>query len=221
MFLARVFTVLAAAAGLLLATATAASAAEPSGGEIRAGMPFGTDGFARCTTGFATEHESLGDGFLAAGHCGEVGDRAFVNGTAVGTVRLAAPSGLTWLWVELDDGWTASPELPNGGSISDGRETPVGGSVCRLGATTGWHCGTVQAKNVTVSYPEGTVTGLTRTNVCAEPGDTGGPFVSGSSAQGIALGGSGNCSSGGTTFFYPVNRILSEAGSLRLITGAG
>lgn len=219
MFLARAAAVLAVTATLSTGTGTAAFAHEVSGGEVTAGMPFGTGPTSRCTTGFATEHSSLGDGFLAAGHCGTVGDTAYVDGVPVGVVRLADPAGLTWLWVELDDGWTASPQLPNGGSVTDARETPVGGSVCRMGSTTGWHCGVVQAKNVSVSYPQGTVNGLTRTTVCAEPGDTGGPFVSGGSAQGITLGGSGNCSSGGTTYFYPVRRILSEAGKLRLITG--
>ncbi|ADD44437.1 S1 family peptidase [Stackebrandtia nassauensis] len=220
MKLARTLTMLAAVVALT-AVPTTAVAHEPEarGGVVTAGLPFSTGTTSRCTTGFATEHASLGDGFLAAGHCGSVGDRAYVNNVAVGVVRLRASNGLTWLWVELDDGWTASPALPGGGSITDDRETPIGGSVCRIGSTTGWHCGTVQAKNATVSYPQGTVTGLTRTNVCAEPGDNGGPFVSGSSAQGIALGGSGNCSSGGTTYFYPVRRVFSEAPALSIIGG--
>lgn len=220
MFLARAVALLAAATVTLFVLSPSAAAAPDSAGVVRAGMSFSTDTASRCTTGFATEHDSLGDGFLAAGHCGVVGDRSYVDGTAVGTVRMADPGGLTWLWVELDEGWTASGELPDGGVISDGVEAPVGSSVCRIGSTTGWHCGTIQAKNQTISYPQGTVTGVTRTNVCAEPGDSGGPFVSGTSAQGIALGGSGNCSSGGTTYFYPLDRILAEAGSLRLITSA-
>ena len=63
-----------------------------------------------------------------------------------------------------------------------------------------------------MTYPQGTVTGLTRTNVCAEPGDSGGSFISGSQAQGVTSGGSGNCTSGGTTYFQPVNEILSAYG---------
>jgi streptogrisin C len=61
------------------------------------------------------------------------------------------------------------------------------------------------------------VTGLTRTNVCAEPGDSGGSWLSGNQAQGVTSGGSGNCSSGGTTYFQPVNEILSAYG-LTLVT---
>jgi streptogrisin C len=42
--------------------------------------------------------------------------------------------------------------------------------------------------------------------------------VSGTQAQGVTSGGSGDCSAGGTTFFQPVNEILSVYG-VSLITG--
>ncbi len=104
--------------------------------------------------------------------------------------------------------------------------TPVGGRVCRSGSTTGWRCGTVQALNQTVSYGGGNiVSGLTRTTACAEPGDSGGAFVSDPpallgkvQAQGLTSGGSGNCSTGGTTFFQPVSEALGAYG-LTLYTG--
>jgi hypothetical protein len=35
---------------------------------------------------------------------------------------------------------------------------------------------------------------------------------SGAQAQGVTSGGSGNCQSGGTTYFQPVNEILSAYG---------
>src|SRR3712207_7600928 len=46
-------------------------------------------------------------------------------------------------------------------------------------------CGTIQAFNTSVSYPQGVVSGLIRTNVCAEPGDSGGSLVAGNQAQGV------------------------------------
>ncbi|TGJ78386.1 hypothetical protein E0Z10_g10384, partial [Xylaria hypoxylon] len=98
--------------------------------------------------------------------------------------------------------------LPVSGSTASG----VGASICRSGSTTGIHCGTVGALGATVNYAEGSVTGLTRTSVCAEPGDSGGSFYSGAQAQGVTSGGSGNCASGGTTYFQPVNEILSTYG---------
>ncbi|MFB6393020.1 S1 family peptidase [Polymorphospora sp. 2-325] len=97
-------------------------------------------------------------------------------------------------------------------------EASEGSAICRSGSTTGWHCGTLQVKNSTVNYPQGTVYGLTRTNVCAEPGDSGGSWLTGTEAQGVTSGGSGNCSFGGTTYYQPVNPILSTYG-LTLVTG--
>lgn len=78
--------------------------------------------------------------------------------------------------------------------------------------TTFWHCGTVSAKNETVDYSQGAVHEMTKTNVCAEPGDSGGSFIRGDQAQGVTSGGCGNCSSGGETWFQPVNEILSRYG---------
>ncbi|PPK67604.1 S1 family peptidase [Actinokineospora auranticolor] len=97
-------------------------------------------------------------------------------------------------------------------------EAAVGTSVCRYGPTTGWHCGTVQAKNQTVNFPGGSITGLTRTTICVEPGDAGGPVVWNGQAQGVVVGGSGNCSSGGTSYYLPIATVLSRHG-LVLYTG--
>jgi hypothetical protein len=103
-------------------------------------------------------------------------------------------------------------------TVTGSTAASVGSSVCRSGSTSGWHCGTIEATNQTVNYSEGTVSGLTQTNACAEPGDSGGSWVSGSQAQGVTSGGSGDCTSGGETFFQPVNEILSAYG-LSLVTG--
>ncbi|MGH8877387.1 MAG: S1 family peptidase [Stackebrandtia sp.] len=210
--------VAAAATAMLIGSATAAHAGPEADGQVRAGMSFTTDATSRCTIGFSVSHSDSGDGFVAAGHCGEIGDRVYVEGVAAGVVAGHSTDTLTWLWVDLDDGWTALPEVVGGGTVSDGQEAPVGSAVCRAGSTTGWHCGTITAKDVTINFPEGSINGVTQTNVCAEPGDTGGPFLSGSSAQGVTIGGSGNCSSGGSTYFYPLSPILEAAG-LTLITG--
>ncbi len=53
--------------------------------------------------------------------------------------------------------------------------------------------------------------------MCAEPGDSGGSLLAGNQAQGVTSGGSGDCTSGGTTYFQPVNEILQTYG-LRLLT---
>ncbi|MED7827377.1 S1 family peptidase [Streptomyces chiangmaiensis] len=90
----------------------------------------------------------------------------------------------------------------------------VGETVTRDGSTTGVHSGTVTALNVTVRYSHGggTVNGLIQTTVCAEGGDSGGPLYDGNKAIGLTSGGSGDCTSGGTTFFQPVTEALSVYG---------
>jgi streptogrisin D len=70
----------------------------------------------------------------------------------------------------------------------------------------------VNAVNATVTYPQGQVTGLIRTNVCAEPGDSGGSLFAGTTALGMTSGGSGDCTAGGTTFFQPVTEALAVFG---------
>jgi hypothetical protein len=72
-------------------------------------------------------------------------------------------------------------------------------SVQRSGNATGLHSGTVTALNATVNYPEASLSGLIRTTVCAEGGDSGGSLVAGSTALGLTSGGSSNCRTGGTT----------------------
>ncbi|MEU3416413.1 S1 family peptidase [Streptomyces sp. NPDC006658] len=90
----------------------------------------------------------------------------------------------------------------------------------RLLDTVKGHCGTVLATNETVNYSQGAVYQLTKTSVCAEPGDSGGSFLTGDQAQGVTSGGWGNCSSGGETWFQPVNEILSRYGlTLHTYTG--
>lgn len=96
----------------------------------------------------------------------------------------------------------------------------MGASVCRSGSTSGWHCGTVEQHDASVSYPDGPVDGLTRTTVCGELGDSGGSFVAGTQAQGVTSGGSGDCNSGGTTYFQPVNTLLEEFGLTLKTAGA-
>ncbi|MGH3312743.1 MAG: S1 family peptidase [Streptomyces sp.] len=83
----------------------------------------------------------------------------------------------------------------------------VGQQVCHVGRVSGLHCGTVQAVNVSVSYPEGTVNGLFRSTAPSEPGDAGGPAFSGSTALGFIVG-----SGGGSTFYQPITEVLSAYG---------
>jgi streptogrisin C len=181
-------------------------------------------GSARCSIGFAARRGSQ-LGFTTAGHCGSVGQSTTgYNRVAQGTFQISSFPGNDYAWVATNSNWTA-PGVVNGYSagilpVRGAAVTQPGGSVCRSGSTTQWRCGTVQALNTTVNYAEGTVSGLTRTSACAEPGDSGGAFISGDQAQGMTSGGSGNCSIGGTTYFQPIGEIIS-VGGLTLVTSDG
>lgn len=164
---------------------------------------------ARCSVGF-----SVTTGFVSAGHCGNPGDSATTSsGQALGTFSGSVfPGSADMSYVRTVSGTTLRGYINGYGQgslpVKGSTESAVGASICRSGSTTQVHCGTVRAKGATVNYAEGSVTGLTQTNVCAEPGDSGGSFYSGTQAQGVTSGGSGNCRSGGTTYFQPVNEIL-------------
>jgi streptogrisin C len=163
---------------------------------------------ARCSVGFAVE-----GGFVSAGHCGGTGDTTTEpSGTFEGSSFPGDDH--SFISVGTDDSPQAAVNDYNGGTVAvaGSTEASEGASICRSGSTTGWHCGTLEAKNQSVQYEQGTVEGLTRTDVCAEPGDSGGSFISGDQAQGMTSGGSGDCTSGGTTYFQPVNEALSAYG---------
>ncbi|MEV4167758.1 S1 family peptidase [Nonomuraea sp. NPDC049709] len=174
-------------------------------------------GSSRCSVGFAVTRGST-PGFTTAGHCGRTGSRT-TNPT--GTFQGSSFPGNDYAWVAAP-GNTATPYVRGSGganvTVRGSTQASVGSSICRSGSTTGWRCGTIQQHNASVTYPQGTVSGLTRTSACAQPGDSGGSFISGSQAQGMTSGGSGNCSIGGTTYHQPVNEALSVYG-LTLRTG--
>ncbi|AEM82305.1 S1 family peptidase [Streptomyces violaceusniger] len=190
--------------------------------DLRGGEAFYINDAARCSIGFSvTQGEQ--NGFVTAGHCGSQGDTTTgFNQVAQGSFQGSSFPGHDYAWVSTNADWVPQPWVIGPGStnvtVTGSQEAPVGSSVCRSGSTTGWHCGTIQQHDTSVQYPQGTINGVTRTNVCAEPGDSGGPFISGSEGQGITSGGSGNCTVGGTTYYQPVNPILTTYG-LTLTTG--
>ncbi|GAB1817114.1 S1 family peptidase [Herbidospora sp. RD11066] len=179
-------------------------------------------GGGRCSVGFSITRGST-NGFVTAGHCGNVGNATTgYNQVAQGTFQGSSFPGNDYAWVATNANWVSTPTIAGTSTTVAGSTAQVvGGSICRSGSTTGWHCGTVQQIGTSVTYPQGTVSGVTRTNVCAEPGDSGGGWISGSQAQGVTSGGSGNCSVGGTTYFQPVNEILSAYGLTLTTSGTG
>lgn len=178
---------------------------------IRGGNAIYTGG-ARCSLGFNVRSGTVYS-FITAGHCTNIGatwnDGSTTLGTRTGTSFPTNDYGI----VRYNTSYTNHPgSIANGQDITSARNAVVGEAVRRHGSTTGNRGGTVTGLNATVNYSQGSVYQMIRTNVCAEPGDSGGPLYSGTSALGLTSGGSGNCSSGGTTFFQPVPEVLSRYG---------
>ncbi|RZU34734.1 trypsin [Streptomyces sp. BK022] len=207
----RRFLASAREAGPVTVNKVAESASTLAAGTV-GGDPYYT-GNVRCSIGF-----SVYGGFVTAGHCGQ--PSAAVYGwdrSYVGNFQGSSFPDNDYAWVNVGSGWWTVPVVLGWGTTSDqlvrgSNVAPPGTSICRSGSTSHWHCGSVLALNETVNYSQGAVHQLTKTSVCAEPGDSGGAFISGDQAQGVTSGGWGNCSSGGETWFQPINEILSRYG---------
>lgn len=175
----------------------------------------------RCSVGFSATGATGSKHYVTAGHCTRgAGPVNGYNGKPQGSL------GGSVFDIRGDYGkvdvtsaeWALAGTVNRYGggdlAVKGSTEAPVGAAVCRSGSTTGWHCGTIKAKNQTVIYIDGMVVmGLTHTDACAEPGDSGGSFITGTGqAQGMTSGGSGDCKEGGETYFQPVNESLQAYG---------
>ncbi|MYR45679.1 S1 family peptidase [Streptomyces sp. SID5910] len=180
----------------------------------------------RCSAGFnVTDGKS--DFILTAGHCGPTGSVWFGAGGGdrqLGTTVAGSFPGDDFSLVAYEGG--RAGDGAGVVAVGDGKgvritgtgEAAVGQRVFRSGSTSGLRDGQVTALDATVNYPEGTVSGLIQTNVCAEPGDSGGPMFSEGIALGVTSGGSGDCAKGGTTFFQPVTEALTSLGMRMIVS---
>jgi streptogrisin B len=172
----------------------------------------------RCSLGFNVRASASGPYyFLTAGHCGKPEPRWWTSSnhsTLLGSTVSATFPGKDYALVRYDASYAHDTTGVAGNvNIANAINATVGMSLTRDGSTTGTHSGVVTALNVTVRYQGGgTVRGMIQTTVCAEPGDSGGPAWSGTSAVGLTSGGSGDCRRGGTTFFQPVTAALQAYG---------
>ncbi|HCA86113.1 MAG TPA: serine protease [Streptomyces sp.] len=168
----------------------------------------------RCSAGFNVRSGTTYY-MLTAGHCTDGAGNWYANsarttliGPTVGSSFPVNDYGLVRY-----DGSVTHPGTAGGTDITSAANATVGMSVTRHGSTTGTHSGSVTGLNATVNYGGGDIVyGMIQTNVCAEPGDSGGSLRSGNRAIGLTSGGSGDCSSGGTTYFQPVVEALNAYG---------
>lgn len=173
----------------------------------------------RCSLGFNV----VKDGepyFLTAGHCTEAisswSDSQ--GGAEIGTNAGSEFPGNDFGLVKYtsDTPHPSEVDLYNGSTqpITQAGDATVGMTVTRSGSTTQVHDGQVTGLDATVNYGNGDIVeGLIQTTVCAEPGDSGGSLFAGDTAIGLTSGGSGDCSSGGETFFQPVPEALAAFGA--------
>ncbi|MFI6335007.1 S1 family peptidase [Streptomyces sp. NPDC050535] len=169
----------------------------------------------RCSAGVNVQSGSTYY-FVTAGHCTDNLPTWYTSSAM--TMLIGPTTGASFPGDDFGVVRYSNSAVPRPGTIGTvditGTATAyVGQSVCRRGATTGVRCGVVTALNATVNYASGDVVyGLIRTNICAEPGDSGGPLYAGDKVIGILSGGSGNCTSGGTTYYQPIQEVLSAYG---------
>ncbi|MDG9725637.1 MULTISPECIES: S1 family peptidase [unclassified Streptomyces] len=170
----------------------------------------------RCSLGFNVRSSSGTQYFLTAGHCTDGAGTWYSNSGRTSVIGSTAGSSFPGndYGIVRYSGSVSRPGTANGVDITRAATPSVGTTVLRDGSTTGTHSGRVTALNATVNYGGGDVVGgLIQTTVCAEPGDSGGSlYGSNGTAYGLTSGGSGNCSSGGTTFFQPVTEALNAYG---------
>ena len=193
-----------------------------------------------CSIGFNVTKGTT-PGFVSAGHCGTAGEPVYLElspqwtiGPQIGTFAASkfpqpGQTGNDWSWIQVSSGNTQPATVYGWGkgdvTVHGSTEAAVGAAICRSGRTSGWRCGTIEAKGVTVTYSSGeTILNLTRTTACSEGGDSGGSFITtAGQAQGVLSGGSGSCkgrlpNNKTRSFFQPLLPILS-AYSLTLKTG--
>lgn len=178
----------------------------------------------RCSAGFGARTLLGAPRLITAGHCTrEGGDVRGTDNTAIGPVRSSVfDRDGDWGVVDVGRAWAPTSQVADADAdtlrVTVSATADVGASVCRSGSSTGWHCGTVTALDVTANYATGPVLGLTLTSACSEAGDSGGPFTADGAALGVLSGGSGTCSTpGGSTLFQPIDEILVREG-LVLVT---
>jgi streptogrisin C len=180
-----------------------------------------------CSVGFNVTRSGV-QGFATAGHCGNTGSRVYTlaNRRTLGP-QVGVFEGSTFGGNNGDKAWVSVgnshslPAVVDGYSSADvpvrgNTVAAIGAAVCRSGRTTGWKCGTMEAYNQTVNYPDVSVNGLTQVKVCAEGGDSGGAFITPTTgmAQGVLSGGNYSCKGKqanlATSYFQPINGILSQ-----------
>lgn len=202
--------------------------------QVYSGIAYQKGNGGSCSIGFAARQGAT-KGFVTAGHCGVAGESIWMNGAPVGYIAGSEFPVADRAWVAIGDQHELLPLVTNHAGafffVRGSYESFHNSVVCRSGYRTGYQCGFVNAKDVTVNIAPnssgigGLVYGLTQTNACAGFGDSGGGWIDTyehaqgvTSASNIPAGSPHNCGMfGAFTWFQPVNPILERYG-LTLVT---
>ncbi|AXU16704.1 S1 family peptidase [Streptomyces clavuligerus] len=168
-----------------------------------------------CSAGFNVRGGSARY-ILTAGHCTVATATWYADSalrTAVGPAVATHFPGADFGLIRYDNPSVPRPGKVGRVDITGVAHARVGMSVTRRGGVSGVARSTVTGVGITVNYGRGViVSGLIRSDVCAENGDSGSPLHSGPLAVGIVSGGTGDCATGGVTYFQPVAPALARLG---------
>ncbi|WP_227997491.1 S1 family peptidase [Nocardia australiensis] len=209
--------------------------ADPIAGELGRGSLSAGDGFAavagdtslRCSLGFNGTDRNGSTVNITAGHCNPDLPSAGSNnaagvyelqgsdhlGAQLGTFQKSVLGAQDYSIVRIND--QAKERFENNGVrvpgrapiLVDGVATPVvGAPVCKSGSRTGFSCGIVNAVDQSVQVGDRELTQSFSANICALPGDSGGPIVTGRMALGI--------SSASSVADFPICEIPNLIGAL-------
>lgn len=146
-----------------------------------------------CSLGFNARTRKGNRIFLTAGHCTSGKPTFSRNGYVLGNTYTSSFPGNDFGSVGVIEGWDQQGYVEGWGNgnvaVKGIADATVGSTLCKSGKSTGWTCGRIVARNVTVNYGNNRVVrGLFQHTACVETGDSGGANMTGAYAQGITSG---------------------------------
>ncbi|WP_350280618.1 S1 family peptidase [Kribbella sp. HUAS MG21] len=146
-----------------------------------------------CSLGFNARTRKGNRIFLTAGHCTSGKPSFSRNGYVLGNTYTSSFPGNDFGSVGVIEGWDQQGYVEGWGNgnvaVKGIADATVGSTLCKSGKSTGWTCGRIVARNVTVNYGNNRVVrGLFQHTACVETGDSGGANMTGGYAQGITSG---------------------------------
>jgi streptogrisin C len=178
-----------------------------------------------CSLGFNATTSDGARIFVTAGHCTAGKPSWSRNGYIIGNTRSSSFPGNDFGTVSVIEGWDQQGRVERWGAtdvqVRGTADAMVGSDLCKSGKSTGWTCGRIVARNVTVNYGNNKVVrGLIEHTACVEAGDSGGANMTGDYAQGITSGAaliSGQCldkhGQQNESYSQPIGEALSASGA--------